>query len=324
MAPEPASPCSPAGDAASPAGRQRGDPGPPDAPQPRREYLAHHLRPPGAQITAAVHARAALRRLAGERREVLVGPERLQLPETLYKVLRLLGVRAVAASTERTVTAVHWTLATHAPPSPVSGAVNGGCIDISKRRVEAASRATLGYDAGVDPEDHDGWCVRKGDANALHDGVLIRAPVRDPDPDAVYQRLVDTEAAPGVIEELRVPVIAGTLPGVYVKRRPAHDRFGHGPSTATPAAAQDVLDAGEVRAVLALCRAMALDFGELDVLRDRHDGRIYVVDVNRTPWGPPRTLGTRGALRALALLSEAFEAAFLARGALGDVLAAAA
>jgi hypothetical protein len=64
---------------------------------------------------------------------------------------------------------------------------------------------------------------------------------------------------------------------------------------------------------LRLCREMRLDFGELDVLRDRHDGRIYVVDVNRTPWGPPRTLGTRGALRAIDLVAEAFHDAFLRR-----------
>jgi hypothetical protein len=31
---------------------------------------------------------------------------------------------------------------------------------------------------------------------------------------------------------------------------------------------------------------MGLDYGELDVLRDADDGRLYVVDVNTTPFGP--------------------------------------
>jgi hypothetical protein len=33
---------------------------------------------------------------------------------------------------------------------------------------------------------------------------------------------------------------------------------------------------------------MGLDFGELDILRDNDDGRIYIVDVNNTPSGPRR------------------------------------
>ena len=280
--------------------------------QSRRDYLAHHLRPPGLQIAVALQVRGAAGALAAGRPELLVGPERLQLPETLWKLVRTLGVRVVTAPGPRVAAAVHWTLATWAAPSPLAGAVNGGCTDISKRRVEAASRAVLGYGAGIDPERHEGACVRKGDENARHDGVVVRAPVR-PEPGMIYQRLVDTEVAPGVIEELRVPVVASALPGVYVKRRPVADRFGHGPSRALLARPADVFDRAERDALLRLCREMRLDFGELDVLRDRRDGRIYVVDVNRTPWGPPRTLGTRGALRAVGLAAEAFHDAFLRR-----------
>lgn len=33
---------------------------------------------------------------------------------------------------------------------------------------------------------------------------------------------------------------------------------------------------------------MGLDYGELDILRNNLDGRIYVVDVNKTLWGPPQ------------------------------------
>src|SRR3954454_7156229 len=39
----------------------------------------------------------------------------------------------------------------------------------------------------------------------------------------------------------------------------------------------------EVRQILAFARAMGVDYGEFDILRDRSDGRIYVVDVNKTP-----------------------------------------
>src|SRR5215218_6726579 len=136
--------------------------------QRRREYLAHHLRPPGLQIAAAMLGHGAARRVAGERRAVLVGPDATQLPETLWKVLHRLGLRAVPQWSSRLVASVHWTLATTAAPSPVAGAVNGRCTDISKRRVEEASRAVLGYGAGVDPRRFEGVCVRKSDQNAVH------------------------------------------------------------------------------------------------------------------------------------------------------------
>lgn len=44
---------------------------------------------------------------------------------------------------------------------------------------------------------------------------------------------------------------------------------------------------GEAELLLRLCRALGLDYGELDVLRDVEDGKLYVVDVNNTPWAPP-------------------------------------
>ena len=38
---------------------------------------------------------------------------------------------------------------------------------------------------------------------------------------------------------------------------------------------------------------------QLTVLRDTGDGRIYVVDVNPSAWGPPRPLPTVDAVRAV-------------------------
>jgi hypothetical protein len=281
-------------------------------PQPRSEYLAYHLRPPGLQIAAALRGGGAARRALGERREVLVGPEPTLLPETLWKVLHRLGLRAVARPSPRVAATVHWVLPTKAPPSAVPGAVNGRCTDISKRRVEAASQAALGYGAGVDPQRFEGECVRKSDENGLHDGVVVTAPVARPEPGAVYQRLIDTRIASDVLEELRLPFVAGHIPLAYVKRRPVADRFGKGRSRTAMTTPEQVLDAGERTALAAICADMGLDFGEVDVLRDRGDGRVYVVDVNRTPWGPARTLGTRGALRAVTTVAEVFEAAFVA------------
>jgi hypothetical protein len=89
--------------------------------------------------------------------------------------------RAASRSSSRVAASVHWTLSTKAPPSPLALAVKGGCTDISKRRLEAASRAVLGYGAGVDPRRFEGACVRKSDENGVHDGVVVAAPIARPD-----------------------------------------------------------------------------------------------------------------------------------------------
>ena len=46
--------------------------------------------------------------------------------------------------------------------------------------------------------------------------------------------------------------------------------------------AEDVFSADEITLIKTFCQKMQLDFGAIDVMRDKHDGRIYIVDVNKT------------------------------------------
>jgi hypothetical protein len=51
---------------------------------------------------------------------------------------------------------------------------------------------------------------------------------------------------------------------------------------------------------------MALDLGELDILRDAATGRIFIVDVNRMPFGPPKPIAVRTGIHAVTLYADAF------------------
>jgi hypothetical protein len=51
---------------------------------------------------------------------------------------------------------------------------------------------------------------------------------------------------------------------------------------------------------------MRLDWGGLDVLRDRTDGRLYVVDVNKTDMGPPIAMKLRDKITVTRRLAAAF------------------
>ncbi|MBK5281660.1 MAG: hypothetical protein JJE16_06185 [Nitrospiraceae bacterium] len=186
--------------------------------------------------------------------------------------------------------------------------LNLRCRDISKRKVEAVHQAVFGYGLEVDPRKFVGRCVKKSDDNATHDGRIIQCPVKDTDERAVYQRVVNNSGDGQFVEDIRVPVFENTIPFCYVKLRPVGSRFGNQNTSAIVCELSEVLSAGEINLLLRFCHEMGLDYGEVDVLRDVDDKRIYIVDVNNTPFGPPNHLDRGGTALALERLSEAFVA----------------
>jgi hypothetical protein len=47
----------------------------------------------------------------------------------------------------------------------------------------------------------------------------------------------------------------------------------------------------ECQDIIMYCRRIGLEYGEIDILRSDDDGKIYIIDVNNTPWWPPNKLG---------------------------------
>jgi GT2 family glycosyltransferase len=192
---------------------------------------------------------------------------------------------------------------------------NLGCVDISKRRVEAVFRDTFGYPSLLDPLVHRGSSVSKSNLNGAHDGLVIECPLTAPDPDRVYQRLIHNESSDGVAEDLRTPILRSDIPFVYRKYRPVESRFGQIDTLVTIEEAAAVYTADERASLAQFARALGMDYGELDVLRDREDGRLYVVDANPTPFGPPPSLPPSGRQLAIDRLAAACERAVGARKA---------
>lgn len=187
--------------------------------------------------------------------------------------------------------------------------LNRNCEDISKARVATVFGQVFGYELQVNPLRYEGLIVAKSNANATHDGIILHGPLHPGllDPGRVYQRLVRAEEG-GEAIDLRTPIYAGRVPLVYEKRRPLAMRFSHRNTRVRVQEPEAVFSPHELRLLADFAAAMGLDFGELDVLRDRIDGRIYVVDVANTPGGPP--FDTPKPVRALAFqrLGTAFRA----------------
>ena len=182
------------------------------------------------------------------------------------------------------------------------GMWNGQCLDISKSTLDRHHRDVFGYGLAVDPTAHAGPMLEKSEGNAVHDGREIQGPI-DPikvQPGKVYQRILDNRTDQGLYEDLRVVVIDGQLPVVYRKRKSQDVRYTNETAEVDLAKSpESVLSEAEIAQILAISARMCAEFAELDVLRDRQDGRIHCVDLNPTPYGPPAGLPEPEKNRAL-------------------------
>ena len=240
-----------------------------------------------------------------------------------WKISRFLGLRVTSNSRRRYDLAILWEVSTYVTHESqlLAGSLqkrtlNRALHDISKRNVDKHFTEIFGYSLLVDPTMIAGHCVMKSNHNAKHDGRIIECPLEHPNPDFVYQRLIDNRCAPDVVVDLRVPVINQVIPFVYKKYRPLSTRFSNRNTRVEICNADDVFTPGELGQLLAVARSIGLDLGELDVLRDAESHRIYVVDVNNTPSGPPNHLPLREQVRAVQKLATAFEQEILRAGEL--------
>ncbi|MGD2134192.1 MAG: hypothetical protein PVI23_15475 [Maricaulaceae bacterium] len=189
--------------------------------------------------------------------------------------------------------------------------INFDCPDVSKSRVAEVFEAVFGYPLTIDPLAHDGPVVEKSEKNGAHDGRVAAAPCA-PREGFVYQRLIDNTRADGLVEDLRCPTVFGRIGPVFLKRRPVSARFANENAEVGLTTAEACFTNEERAKLTAFARAMKLDWGGLDVLRDKADGRLYIVDVNKTDMGPPTALPLGKKLEATRALGEML-AAGLAR-----------
>ncbi|WP_319405991.1 hypothetical protein [uncultured Desulfosarcina sp.] len=261
------------------------------------------------------------------KRKILFYPEGPRDFHAIYKLLLFLGYHITSDPRDSYRMAIQWWLAFDGNPyapqnrlAEIVGTRRNGCQvlnlqgnDISKNNVNATFAEVFGYSLAVDPRSHVGQCVMKLNWNALHKGKVIDCPAEPVDEDVVYQRLVRNETDDGFVEDIRVPVFRDKIPFVYLKYRAVGDRLVdrlHTNTKAITAETDDVLSEAEQTDICRFCRKMGLDYCEVDVLRDRENGRIYIVDANNTPSGPPSPISDDDGRIAVIRLAKAFQETF--------------
>lgn len=188
---------------------------------------------------------------------------------------------------------------------PSEGLLNGRCRDVSKSHVAAVFEQVFGYPLALDPTTWVGPAVEKGELNGTHDGRIVQCPTA-PQPGQCYQRLVDT-AEGAFIHDLRTPTVGGVPVVVWEKKKPGDNRFSIHNLSVRRLDPVAVYSAEELALIGRFCAAMGLDWGGLDILRDRPSGRIYIVDVNKTDVGPVIALSWRDKLASTGMLARALE-----------------
>jgi hypothetical protein len=179
--------------------------------------------------------------------------------------------------------------------------------DISKDHVADVFEAVFGYALRIDPTTFEGRAIRKSNGNGTHDGVVMDFPIApdEVDVEQTYQRLIDSTFNGNTAEDLRVAYVLGEIALVYHKRKPINDRFGTHYLSVDIKSAEAVFSIEEVDLIILFCKKMGLDFGAVDVMRDKHNGKIYIVDVNKTCM-PVLSLGLKAQIAAQKIIAEMF------------------
>ena len=233
----------------------------------------------------------------------------------IYKICKSLGLKIITNPEKQYDILFYWDDSTYSekinitPKSALS--INLGCTDISKVNVDKVFEEVFGYSLIINPETYSGDCVIKSDMNALHDGRIIKCPVEIITKDMVYQKIIDNSFDENYVKDIRVPVFKDSIPFVYFKFKKYEDRFTNKIDHVEVHNTSEVLTNEEVNSIISFAGNIKLDYGELDILRDNKDEKIYIIDVNKTPWGPPATISKEKHKEVLKTMCDAFLEKFL-------------
>jgi len=231
---------------------------------------------------------------------------------TLSKIARMNRVRLTNKMATNPAVIVYFENATYGSASavqekyPNARIINVDCQDISKERVHVVHQEALGYSMNLNPQTHIGLAVEKSDENAVHDGQEVMCPIESPKENAVYQIVLDNVNDNSEYVDIRVPIIGGKIPLVYLKLKTQEYRFTNKAHSATLHTPEEIFSNEEIEQIEKYANVMKVDFCEFDVLRHKGNQKIYIIDVNKTPYGPPDPLNRKDKVIALKKLSDAF------------------
>ena len=249
---------------------------------------------------------------------ILVYPEFPNKRTTIFKIARHYNYNLTNNITSNPDIVINWEDVTFKKDYPKlkqfsKHVINAESKDISKIYVDKAFSEVFGYSTFIDPKTFMGKIVRKSDLNAKHDGTILNGPLATIDEDCIYQILIDNSYNDTLVKDIRVPVVINTLDFTYIKYRDISERFKNTTVDTEVVKTVDVLSENEIQLINQFCKKIHFEYGELDILRNKDDGKIYIVDINNTPYGPPANTPAEDGKKAIQELGKHLEAQFGAK-----------
>ena len=179
-----------------------------------------------------------------------------------------------------------------------------------KRIFDAVFKEVFGYSAVINPSTFYGDCLKKSDSNAMDAEMIIRCPIKTMEEGSIYQRLINNIVDGNLAQEIAVPFFAGSIPFAYLKYKLLDNRFGNCNLRIEITKFEKLVLQEEKEKIIIFCKKIGLDYGELEMIRDIDDKRLYIIDVNSTPIGPNGYISPSQRITALKKIAENFEAVF--------------
>ena len=175
--------------------------------------------------------------------------------------------------------------------------INERCTNIKKDYLDEKFTEIFGYSLLVNPTTHYGICTKVSTQQALHSSKLVQCPITPHQVESkvirsatgethrrLYRRFIDTRFELDKVRDIRIPIIGGTIPTLFIKELSVLSTFhpfkGNYFKVYTTQEYSKWLTGDELRKIIRLADAMGLDFGEFDALRDNSTGKLYVCDIN--------------------------------------------
>lgn len=186
--------------------------------------------------------------------------------------------------------------------------INANCNDISKVNVGNCFQEIFKYQLDIDPTTYKGLGVEKSDDNGAHDGKLIDLPItKDLVQDKkVYNVCINNTFEKNFVIDYRIPFIGELSSFCYEKKRHISKRFGNKNHSVKVLQTKNIFTSGDLDKISSMCNLMKLDYGEIDCLIDADTKKIYVIDINKTPIGPPTELPLKKKIDVIIAMSTSF------------------
>lgn len=186
--------------------------------------------------------------------------------------------------------------------------------DTSKEFVATSMENHFGYTFKINPKTFNGYCIAKHNGNGTKSCFFLKCPINADEVfhDHCYQKIINysCKSDPSTLFELRVPIFKNIIPFVFFKTRNKGLRFTSKNKSMDILPATAHLSEQECQSIIMYAQKIGLEYGEIDILRSDEDGKIYIIDVNNTPWWPPNKLGDISRNIALNLMWNAWIQAF--------------